>query len=165
MNENKFCIIICTNNELKLNECLHYIDHLLVPEGYELEFLSITDAKSITSGYNEGMQASDAKYKIYMHQDVFLLNQNLLQDLLDIFSSDPAIGLIGLTGYQSLSADGCMWHAPDRIGNPFVGTLSETYPELSNYHYQLSSDGYKEGQFPRGIRQSQDRVRYYQIVS
>ena len=71
MNDHKFCFIICTNNDLYLNECLHYIDHLVIPEGYEVDVLTIQDAISITTGYNEGMHASDAKYKIYMHQDVF----------------------------------------------------------------------------------------------
>lgn len=97
MNEHKFCFIICANKERFLEECLWYIDQLPVPEGYECECRVIRDAKSMTSGYNQMMAESDAKYKIYLHQDVFILNRNLLQDLLDIFQ-DPVIGLVGAVG-------------------------------------------------------------------
>ena len=77
MNQNKFAFIICSNNETFLNECITYINLLEVPQDYEIELLTITDAPCITSGYNEGMSSTDAKYKIYLHQDVFLLNRPL----------------------------------------------------------------------------------------
>lgn len=144
MNEKKFCIIICTNNKRKLAECVHYLEHLIIPEGYELDFLAIEDAASITSGYNEGMAASDAKYKIYMHQDVLVLNKNLLSDLLTIFDSDEQIGMIGLTGYKTVSADGMMWHSADRIGNPYSPSMSQGYPALSEYKYDPKSDGIEQ---------------------
>ncbi len=76
MNDHKFCFIICTNNDLLLGEALHYIDHLEIPDGYEVDLLTVNDASSMTEGYNEAMTTSDAKYKIYMHQDVFILNCN-----------------------------------------------------------------------------------------
>lgn len=103
MNEHKFCFIICANKERFLEECLWYIDQLPVPEGYECECRVIRDAKSMTSGYNRVMVESDAKYKIYLHQDVFILNRSLLQDLLDIFQ-DPVIGMVGAVGTCDFSA-------------------------------------------------------------
>lgn len=39
------------------------------------------------------MKSSDAKYKIYLHQDVFILNKNFLFDLLYYFS-DKSTGMI-----------------------------------------------------------------------
>lgn len=116
MNNHKFAFIICSNRPLLLEECLYYINHLVIPEGYSIDVLTIQDAVSMTSAYNEAMTASDAKYKIYIHQDVYLLNRNFLMDLLAIFQSDPLIGLIGMVGYDSISSDGIMWHAP-RCGN------------------------------------------------
>ena len=70
MNEKKICFIACVNDIDFFNECLLYIDRLYVPDGFEIDVLSIEEAKSMTSGYNEGMNASDAKYKIYLHQDI-----------------------------------------------------------------------------------------------
>lgn len=106
---NSFCFIVCTNNKLWFDECAGYIERLNVPDGYEVFLLAIEEAESMTAGYNEGMQTSDAKYKIYLHQDTFIINQNMLYDILDIFS-DPSIGLIGIVGSPKLPADGMMWH-------------------------------------------------------
>lgn len=141
MNDHKFCFIICTNDALLLEESIHYINHLVIPEGYSIELLTITDASSITSGYNEAMASSDAKYKIYMHQDVFILNKNILSDLLSVFASDPQIGLIGMVGYETVSPDGLMWHAK-RSGNLYTPKTKAPYPELSAYHYSITQDGY-----------------------
>ena len=71
----KIAFIICTNNELFLNECISYLNELVVPEGYDTDLLAISDAVSMPSGYNEAMRASDADIKIYMHQDVFIINK------------------------------------------------------------------------------------------
>ena len=141
MNEHKFAFIICTNDNLLLEECIHYINHLSIPTGYELELLTIPDAPCITRGYNEGMNASDAQFKIYMHQDVFLLNKNILGDLLSIFASDPQIGLIGMVGYEKVSPDGIMWHVP-RSGNLYTRREASLYPDLSSYRYSIQREGY-----------------------
>ena len=74
MNEKQFCFIICTNDELFLQECLIYINDLYVPEGFTVDIITIKEAASMAARYNAAMGASDAKYKIYMHQDVFILN-------------------------------------------------------------------------------------------
>lgn len=141
MNNHKFTFIICSNRPLLLEECLYYINHLVIPEGYSIDVLTIQDAVSMASAYNEAMAASDAKYKIYMHQDVYLLNRNFLMDLLAIFQSDPQIGLIGMVGYDSISSDGIMWHAP-RCGNLYYANPPIPYPALESYSYSLEQDSY-----------------------
>lgn len=115
-NEKKFCFIICTNDELQMRECELYLSLLKVPEGYECEFITISDAKSMTSGYNEGMNASDARYKIYMHQDTFIVDPLFLERLLRIFKKDKKTGMVGIVGAERLSKDGVMWHE-ERCGN------------------------------------------------
>lgn len=141
MNNHKFAFIICSNRPLLMEECLYYINHLVIPEGYSIDVLTIQDAVSMASAYNEAMAASDAKYKIYMHQDVYLLNRNFLMDLLAIFQSDPQIGLIGMVGYDSISSDGIMWHAP-RCGNLYYANPPIPYPALESYSYSLEQDSY-----------------------
>ena len=115
-NTKKFCFIICTNDEQQLNECLLYLEQLNIPDGYEIEILTITDAASMTSGYNEAMNASDAKYKIYLHQDTFIIERDFLKKILHIFNTDSKIGMIGVVGTEKLSKDGVMWHE-ERCGN------------------------------------------------
>ena len=112
INPQKICIIMCVNNPLYLEECFLYLNRLIIPDGFEVDILTISDAKSMTSGYNEGLNASDAKYKIYMHQDVFITDIYFLQELIDIFSLDASIGMVGIVGAYQMASSGIMWQAP-----------------------------------------------------
>ena len=114
MNPKKISFIMCTNNEMYEAECIRYISELIVPEGMEVEQLSVNDAKSMTSGYNEAMQSSDAKYKVYLHQDVFIVNKNFITDLLQIFQ-DESVGMIGMAGSPQLPENAVMWSG-ERVG-------------------------------------------------
>lgn len=119
MNDKKICFIICSTSRLYTEECLHYINHLNVPEGYQVDALTVEDAKSMAAGYNEAMQASDAKYKVYLHQDVFIINHDFIKDVLEIFQKDSQIGMIGMIGSPKLPASGIMWEG-DRCGAIYV---------------------------------------------
>ena len=116
LNDKKICFVICTNDERQLQECIMYLELLEIPEGYEIEIITITEAKSMTSGYNEGMNATDAKYKVYLHQDTFIVEQKFIEKIIKIFKKDRKIGMIGFMGAEKLSKDGIMWHE-QRCGN------------------------------------------------
>lgn len=116
LNDKKICFIFCTNNQQYADECMLYLSLLQVPEGYETEVLAIEDAGSITQGYNEGMRASDAKYKVYLHHDTFITEPQFIQKLLNVFAQDESIGLFGMVGAEKLSKDGVMWHE-ERCGD------------------------------------------------
>ncbi len=127
MNERQFCFIICTNDDLFLQECLIYINDLYIPESYTIDVITIKEAESMASAYNAAMTSSDAKYKIYMHQDVFILNKYFLINLLHIFELDKNIGMIGMVGAPKLNEDAIMWNV-DRVGNIFNrSSIHETY--------------------------------------
>lgn len=115
---------MCVNNEMYVEECLHYINRLVIPDGYKIDVISIKEAKSMTEGYNAAMVATDAKYKIYMHQDVFLVKLDFIQDMLDVFSN-PEVGMIGMVGAEKLSKDGCMWNG-DRVGRIYSSNIVST---------------------------------------
>lgn len=144
MDNHKFAFIICTNNDTYLQECLHYIDSLVIPEDFDIDILTILNASCMTGGYNEGMQSSDAKYKIYMHQDVFILNRYFLFDILSIFNSDKNIGMIGMVGYPVVSRSGFMWHEK-RVGAIPLYGASKAYPsaDYSEYRYNIE-DGIQD---------------------
>ena len=101
MDEKKIAFIICMNDDKYVKECIYYIQSLLIPEGYEIDILTISDAESMCAAYNAAMNNTNAKYKIYLHQDVFLLNQNILYEILEIFQ-DPKVGIIGVVGADKL---------------------------------------------------------------
>ncbi len=109
MNEKEICFIMCVNNEKYMEEAAYYITQLHIPDGYEISFLTIADARSMTAGYNEAMQASNAKYKVYLHQDTFILNSYFLDDCIRIFESDAKIGMIGMIGIPQMPESGIMW--------------------------------------------------------
>lgn len=124
MNHKKFCFILCVNQERYRKECLYYLDHLRIPEGYEIDVLTIEGAESITSGYNAGMQASDAKYKIYLHQDVFIVNRDFLSDILNVFQ-DPSIGMLGMVGAPKLPDHAVMWYG-ERVGRLYANAVVQS---------------------------------------
>lgn len=101
LNDKKIAFIMCANNDLYVEEAMFYLNRLQVPDGYEVEQLVVRDAKSMASGYNEAMYSSDAKYKIYIHQDVFLTSKYCLVELLDVFK-DPYIGIVGVVGGETV---------------------------------------------------------------
>jgi len=125
MNDNKICFIMCTNNTQYASEFKRYLNALIIPKDYHIEFLEILDACSMTAGYNEGMNATDAKYKIYLHQDVFIINKNFIIDILNFFK-DSAIGMIGMVGCEELPKTGVMWYGK-RVGNIYSNHICNSY--------------------------------------
>ena len=109
MENNQIAIIICANDEQYYDECIRYIEELRIPEGYNVDILCIQEAESMAKGYNAGMQESDAKYKIYLHQDTFILNRNFIYDVIEIFQKDKSIGMLGVLGTNKLCVDRSAW--------------------------------------------------------
>ncbi len=131
LKDNKFCFILCINDEKKLDECINYINRLEIPEGYEIDFLSVEDSRSMAEGYEEARVSTDAKYKIYLHQDTYIVNVNILFDLLRIFKSKKKIGAIGVMGSE------------DILGNR-ISKLSEVYGKVISQRWNENSFTDKE---------------------
>ncbi len=106
----EIAFIICSNNQAEFSETEYYINRLYIPNNCSVNILEVTDAKSMCSGYNDAMSASDAKYKIYLHHDVRIIDRYFLYYLLEIFNSDSDIGLIGMVGTSRFADDGYVWH-------------------------------------------------------
>ncbi len=113
---NKICFIICYNNDLFLSECSAYIQALHVPDGFSIDILSVEGAPSMTAGYQYAMKESDAKYKVYLHQDVFIINPDFLFRMLEVFQADSQIGMMGLVGTTHMPESGIMWENDCRCG-------------------------------------------------
>lgn len=109
-NDKKICFILCVNDEVYVEECKKYIHRLIIPDGYEIDIITIQDAPSMTAGYNAGMNATDAKYKVYLHQDVFILHPHFLEDTIHIFK-DRKIGMIGMVGTIKLPECAVPWYS------------------------------------------------------
>lgn len=136
INDKKIAFIICSNNDLKLNECISYLQTLIIPDGYEIDLLVVKDSKSMMAGMEEGASSTDAKYKVYMHQDVYIANKYFLADMLSIFESDDKIGLIGMIGAVRFPSIGIMWF-DKRVGNGY-GLINDNKYRYKDYRFDIS---------------------------
>ena len=125
MNHKKVAFIICTNNKLYYEECVFYLSKLIVPEDMVVDIIAIENAEYLTKAYNDAMKRTDAKYKVYLHQDTFIINQNFIEDVLRLFNN-PEIGMIGLAGIEDLKRffiNGFCWSK----GEAYVNAVTKAY--------------------------------------
>lgn len=108
MDDKKIAFITCVNNEDDYSETLLYLKSIVIPEEMTTEYIGVRGAESMCAGYNRGMRQSDAKYKVYLHQDTLVVNKNFVTDIKRIFA-DESIGLIGMIGCRSLPRTGVWW--------------------------------------------------------
>lgn len=122
--ENKVAFIMCVNDIRAYNEAVYYINNLDVPDDMSLDIIKIEDAKSMCSGYNYAMNKSDAKYKVYIHQDVYIVNKRFIYDIINVFKNEE-IGMIGMIGSIEFPPEGVMWYG-ERCGNMYASSVNES---------------------------------------
>lgn len=129
MNSKKISFISCVNDFEQYKIALRHIDSLKVPPGYEVETVAIENATSLTSGYNEAMKKSDAKYKVYLHQDVYILNEQFIYDVIRLFQNYPKLGMLGAVGGKT-APNGLWWGSPEVYGDVYDGSKGRGNLEL-----------------------------------
>ncbi|MDD2420864.1 MAG: glycosyltransferase family protein [Heliobacteriaceae bacterium] len=106
---NQILFVTCVDDETLSQECLNHIRQLTLPPGFQAEVVQLRGATSLAQGYNNAMKASGAKYKVYLHQDTFIINRNFIPDLLALFQHHPTLGLLGMVGCRQLPPTGVWW--------------------------------------------------------
>jgi len=119
VNERKIAFITCVSDPELYAEAVAFIRALDVPEGCGAELVPVEGAAGMAQGYNAGMRRTDAKYKVYLHQDVLILHRRFLQDLLALFRNRPDVGLVGMIGAKTLPPGGVWWESPDLFGKVY----------------------------------------------
>lgn len=94
----KICFIIYYDEERSLQECIYYIQNMQIPEGFEIDFVYIKDAESFEEIKKDAVQKNTAKYKVYLDQNVLIVNRFFLYEILSRFRKNPEIGMIGVWG-------------------------------------------------------------------
>lgn len=143
-NDKKFCFIICSNNKQYETECIRYINALNIPDDCSIEIIVVHNARGMTSGYNAAMLSSDAKYKIYLHHDTFIINKNILFDILEQFN-DSSVGMIGVVGSTRLPKTCIMWFGwciGHLISNSIYRTTDSVLDDISEPTHVEAVDGF-----------------------
>lgn len=107
--EHKLAIITCVNDEMMYQRAVASWQQLELPSGMEMELLPIRGAVSMCSGYNEGMRSSLAKYKLYLHQDMLLLQKDILKVMLEHLACHAEVGMLGLAGNRYWRENAIWW--------------------------------------------------------
>ncbi|MDR0268654.1 glycosyltransferase family protein [Paenibacillus sp.] len=141
-----FLFVLCVNNDALYQNACRQIDNLFLPPGYKKEIMAIRDACSMASAYNRALE-HQAKFKIYIHQDTFIVHQGMLFELVDMFLRHPELGLIGLVGCETLPDNGIWWEGEGRAGQ-----VIEHRGEM----YQLL-------RFEQGFKESEDYIQVQAI--
>lgn len=128
IDSNKVAFITCVNDEELYQEALVYLQNLKIPNDFTVEYLRVDHATSITDGYQEAMISSTAKYKVYMHQDCYIINKNFINDIIKLFKEDDDIGMIGMIGAVHMPITACWWQSKNTYGKVYdswSGVLNE----------------------------------------
>ncbi|APC41618.1 glycosyltransferase family protein [Clostridium estertheticum] len=116
MNSNKIAFISFVLNKKQYKKCVSNINNLEVPLGFELQVISISDTDSYAEAYNRGVKLTDAKYKVFLHSNTYIVNKSFIADVLNIFIDNNNIGLIGVVGAKRLPDSGLWWEDVGKVG-------------------------------------------------
>ncbi|TVX94074.1 glycosyltransferase family protein [Paenibacillus agilis] len=145
----RILFVMCVNNETLFQQAQRQVANLLVPPGFMVELYDVRGAKSMASGYNSALHL-EATYRIYIHQDTFLIHKGMLYDLVRLFERHPHLGMVGLAGCVELPSNGIWWE-----GNPLVGQVIEhrhdVYQLLRFDHGALEASDYVQVQAIDGL--------------
>lgn len=105
----RISIIFCTNDDSYCEECILYLRRLYIPDNMHLDIIAVKNAPGMAAGYNAAMEYSNARYKIYIHHDTFIIDTHILSKLINVFNNNPDVGLIGNSGTTRMTDDGIWW--------------------------------------------------------
>ncbi|MBP2629034.1 MAG: glycosyl transferase, group 2 family [Firmicutes bacterium] len=131
MKKTEICFIICSNNVDLCKKAQGYIRKLIIPEGFNITCVVVNNANSITSAYNDAMNSSEAKFKVYLHQDTFIINVNFINDIIAVFNKYPQIGMIGLAGAKKIASNGVWWKSVQKYGKVLESSVTGRIELLS----------------------------------
>lgn len=94
------------------------------PEGMEVQLYPVVPRGNLAMAFQRAMKHAQARYKVYISEDIAILRQDLLSDILAAFQSHPEIGLLGLSGTNRILTSGFTYLSPQRVG--FVRTADGT---------------------------------------
>ena len=109
LDETKICLITAVNRPEEYNRSLRSWKKIRVPMSMTLESRVVQDATSLTEAYQAAMESSDAKYKVYVHQDVEIVDSAFFETMIREFQAQPKLGIAGVVGCIQLPSTAVWW--------------------------------------------------------
>ncbi|MCX5813458.1 MAG: glycosyltransferase [Proteobacteria bacterium] len=119
MNDNKIAFITWVKDEQVYQACLKHLDELRVPEGLEIERIVLQNVSNLAASYNLAVKTTEAKYKVYLHQETMIIHKNFLLDLIKLFKDQPCLGMIGVLGSKTIPTNGVWWDSNYKCGKVY----------------------------------------------
>ena len=183
MNEKGIAILIWKRNEEHYANCIEGLRQLQYPAGYEVRVYTLTEQDTFTKQCNSVLAETDAKYKIYLSDEMRITAPTFVQDMLNIFA-DTSIGMIGFFGSTEMPLSANIMDAPHKYGSvliPAGGVLEEMrfgegtadviadvraiLPSLFVTQYDVPWDANYTGQYYAVQAQCREFVRHgYRVV-
>ena len=136
MDDNKIAFIICSNDEIQQKRCISYINALKVPDKMVCEIITVDDSEGLCHAYEQAGLKSDARYKVYLHHDTYIVNRNFIADMLACFSRHKRAGMLGMIGRKNFINRECLYQ------NEHFGALVENRGNdtITYSHYSRKMD-------------------------
>jgi hypothetical protein len=100
--------LCCVDDDRKAERLERSIRALEPRDGVDVELFTVREQTSLGRAYNRLLRdAAGWRYKVYVHQDVVLLNRRLVEDLVRLFRH-RTVGLVGVAGCRFLPPS-CVW--------------------------------------------------------
>ena len=112
----KIAVIVARQGEELPQDLLMSIRLLEQPAGFTMELVEVEGKAGMAAAYGQAMEASAAKYKVYLDERVRILDAHLLVRLVRLFEKHVDLGILGISGTKVLPPDGIAFHSTRRIG-------------------------------------------------
>ncbi len=153
LNSTAIAFITPVKDEAQYRICLQYLDALQIPSEYTVERIAVFGGVSMAEVYQRAMEASRARYKIYLHVDTYVIHRGLILELLELFGRYPRLGLVGAVGSTQLPATGLYWDDPSTC---YGGYWAYLRPATYMPGIPLSPDAYRRRMRFTRFRSSSD---------
>lgn len=80
-----------------------------------IDVIEVSGSESIYANYNDGVRKSIYRIKVFVHQDVDLVDSTWLFKLLKTFAEYPNTGLIGFVGTTNMHRRGFWWESGEQF--------------------------------------------------
>lgn len=116
MNSNKILFVIYLSEKVKYLECEKYLEKLNNPNNMDIEIVSVSDHSGLAKAYNNVMNQSDAKFKVYLNDSTMIINKEFIPDTINLFKEYPEIGAMGMCGTKSVPVSLKWWESTSTYG-------------------------------------------------